>query len=119
MRAQLIAFVLTLASVPAWAQTSDPAPLPLEAQAAMRKGILAAKEQEWLIAIQSFEDARRTAPEAPEVLYNLGLAESKISGRELRAIAWFGAYLTAAPDAPNSAAVNEFIAALLLKSHGN
>ena len=61
------------------------AQLPPDAQAAMQKGILAAKEQEWEIAIQSFQEARKTAPNAPELFYNLGLAESKIPGRELRA----------------------------------
>src|SRR5471030_1849083 len=71
------------------------AELPPEAQEAVKKGIIAAKEQEWEIAIQSFQEARKTAPNAPELFYNLGLAESKIPGRELRAIAWFGAYLTA------------------------
>jgi len=54
----------------------------------MKKGLLAAKEQEWLIAIQSFQEARKSAPDAPLLFYNLGLAESKIPGRELRAIAW-------------------------------
>ena len=103
----------------AQAQMIAPAPLPPEAEAAMKKGIIAAKEQEWLIAIQSFQDARKTAPESPVVFYNLGLAESKIPGRELRAVAWFGAYLTASPDAPNAAAVNEFIAGLQIKNQGN
>jgi hypothetical protein len=69
------------------------AELPPDAQEAMKKGIMAAKEQEWEIAIQSFQEARKTAPIAPELFYNLGLAESKMPGRELRAIAWFGAYL--------------------------
>jgi len=98
---------------------ATPAPLPPEAQAAIKKGIIAAKEQEWLIAIQSFQEARKTAPNSPEVFYNLGLAESKLPGRELRAIAWFGAYLNASPNAPNDDAVNDFIAGLQIKSRGN
>jgi tetratricopeptide (TPR) repeat protein len=103
------------------AQTSAPASAPLspDAQEALKKGIIAAKEQEWEIAIRSFQDARRLAPDAPAIYYNLGLAESKIPGRELRAIAWFGAYLGAATNAPNAAAVNDFIAELQIKSEGN
>jgi tetratricopeptide (TPR) repeat protein len=114
----LVSLTLLL-SLPAQAQTTAATQLTPEAEAAMKKGIVAAKEQEWLIAIQSFQEARKIAPESPAVFYNLGLAESKIPGRELRAIAWFGAYLTAIPNAPNAAAVNDFIAALQIKNHGN
>jgi len=53
------------------------------------------------------------------VFLNLGLAESKIPGRELRAIAWFGAYLAARPGAPNAAAVKEAIAGLQIKAEGD
>ena len=90
-----------------------------EAQAAMKKGFLAAKEQEWEVAIKNFQEALKTAPNAPEVFYNLALAESKIPGREQRAIVCFGAYLAANPNAPNAAAVNEFISGLEIKSEGN
>jgi len=111
-----VGFALPIAAL---ARTTAPAPLPPAAQAALKKGIIAAKEQEWMIAIQCFQDARKAAPTAPELFYNLGLAESKIPGRELRAIAWFGAYLTADPNASNAAAVNDFIAGLQIKNHGN
>jgi len=90
-----------------------------EAQAAVKKGIIAAKEQEWQIAIQSFQDARKLAPDAPEVYYNLGLAESRIPGRELRAIAWFGAYLAATSNTSNATAVDDFISGLQIKNEGN
>src|SRR5437762_3013219 len=80
---------------------------------------MAAKQQEWEIAIRSFQEARKTAPDAPEVFYNLGLAESKMPGRELRAIAWFGAYLSATRNAPNAAAVKDKIAELQIKNEGN
>lgn len=99
--------------------TAAPSTLPSDAQAALKKGILATQEQEWLIAIQSFQDARKNAPNAPVLLYNLGLAESKIPGRELRAIAWFGAYLAVNPNAPNATGVNDAIAGLQIKNQGN
>ena len=101
------------------------AEMPPAAQEAMKKGVIAAKEKEWEIAIQSFHkalDIVRKAeiwPRPPEIFYNLGLAESKLPGRELRAIAWFGAYLSIATNAPNKAAVNDFITALQIKSEGN
>ncbi len=95
------------------------AELPPAAQAAFSKGVVAAQQQEWEIAVQSFQAARQAAPNAPEILYNLGLTESKMPGRELRAIAWFGAYLSADPKAANAKDVWAFIAALQVKDEGN
>jgi hypothetical protein len=86
-----------------------PATLSPKAQAALTKGLEAAKEQKWESAIKSFQDARKLSPNTPEIYYDLGLAESKIPGREIRAIAWFSAYLLANPNAPNAAAINEKI----------
>jgi isopentenyl diphosphate isomerase/L-lactate dehydrogenase-like FMN-dependent dehydrogenase len=85
------------------------AELPPEAQEAEHEGFIAAKNQEWVVAIKDFQKARETAPNAPELLKNLGLAESKIPGRELRAIAWFGAYLAANTNAPDTAALKDEI----------
>lgn len=101
------------------AQTTAPALLPPEAQEAVHKGVIAAKQQDYLLAARFFQDARKLAPDAPEIYYDLGLAESKIPGRELRAIAWFGAYLAASPDTPNAAEVKEQIDVLDVKSQSN
>ena len=101
------------------AQTATPATLPPAAQEALNNGILAAKLPDYLLAIRYFEEARKTAPKHPVIYLNLGLAESKISGRELRAIAWFGAYLVAYPGAPNAAAVKEQIAVLKVRNQSN
>ena len=95
------------------------AEVPPEAQPAFNKGVLAAQQQEWDIALQSFQDARKAAPTAPEIYYNLGLTESKIPGRELRAIAWLAAYLAADPAARNASAVKSAILGLLVKNEGN
>ena len=54
-------------------------------QQAISKGIIAARQQDYLLAIRYFQDARKIAPDAPEIHYDLGLAESKIPGRELGA----------------------------------
>jgi hypothetical protein len=95
------------------------AELPPDAQAAVKKGILAAKEQDYALAIRFFQDARKIAPDAPEIYYDLGLAESKIPGRELRAITWFGAYLAATHNPPNAAAVRDQIAAMDVRCQSN
>ncbi len=95
------------------------AELPPDAQSAMEKGVLAAQQQDFALAAKFFAEAREFAPEAPELLYNLGLAESKIPGRELRAIAWFGAYLAANPAAPNAKAVKKQMDALDVTSQIN
>lgn len=95
------------------------AEVPPEAQPAFDKGVLAAKQQEWDVALQSFKDARKIAPTAPEIYYNLGLTESKIPGRELRAIAWLTAYLAAEPTTPNATAVIREIDSLDIKSQSN
>ena len=84
-------------------------------QEAINNGIIATKVPDYLLAVRYFEEARKVAPQSPEIFFNLGLAESKIPGRELRAICWFGAYLTAAPDAPNTAAVKEQMKILFIK----
>ena len=114
------ALLIILAAV---AFASIPAPsvadVPPEAQGAFNKGVLAAQQQEWVIALQSFQDARKIAPTSPEIYYNLGLTESKIPGRELRAIAWLAAYLAAEPAAPNASEVKTAILGLLVKNEGN
>jgi tetratricopeptide (TPR) repeat protein len=105
--------------VVAMAQTNAPAPLQPAAQEALNKGIIAAKLPDYLLAIRYFEDARKLAPGAPVIYLNLGLAESKIPGRELRAIAWLGAYLAASPNAPNAVAVKEQITLLDVRNQSN
>jgi tetratricopeptide (TPR) repeat protein len=92
------------------------AELPPTAQEALNKGFIAAKVPDYLLAIRYFEEARKLAPDAPEIYFNLGLAESKIPGRELRAMAWFGAYLAANPAAANASAIREQLDTLEVKS---
>jgi hypothetical protein len=116
-------FIFVTAPDAGWGQASAPAvpaaALPAAAQEALNKGIIAAKVPDYLLAIRYLEEARKLAPTAPVIFMNLGIAESKIPGRELRAIAWFGAYLAATPDAPNAAAVKEQIAVLEVKNQSN
>jgi tetratricopeptide (TPR) repeat protein len=88
------------------------AALPPAAQQAVDEGILRGKQGDHKRAVACFQEARRAAPEAPEVFFYLGVAESKLPGRELRALAWFGAYRSAKPG-PSNPAVDRQILALL------
>ena len=97
--------LVVFGAMPGLSQTAANEPLPAAAQAAINNGINAAKESDYRTAIRHFEEARKIAPNAPTVLYDMGLAESNIPGRELRAIAWLGAYLAANPAVSNKAAV--------------
>src|ERR1022692_558139 len=71
--------------------------LPPPAKEAVEKGLSAAGQKEWKLAIRYFEEARKAALHSPVALYNLALAEMQIPGRELRAVAFFEAYLLGAP----------------------
>ena len=95
------------------------AQLPPAAQEALDNGIIAAKVPDYVLAIRYFEDARKIAPDAPVIYFNLGLAESKIPGRELRAICWFAAYLAADPQSSNTASIKEQIQISKIKSQSN
>jgi len=90
-----------------------------DAREAINKGIMAAKLPDYLLAIRFFEEARKLAPQSPEIFFNLGLAESKVPGRELRAVCWFSAYLAANPNEPNAAAVKDQINVLDIKALSN
>jgi hypothetical protein len=93
--------------------------LPPDAQSAVKNGIIAAQQQDYLLALRYFQEARKIDPDAPEIYGDLGMAESKIPGRELRAIVWFGAYLAANPNAANAAAVRDEMERLDVKSQSN
>lgn len=96
------------------------AQLPPQAQEALDKGIIAAKVPDYLLAIRYFEEARKLAPDdSPIILLNMGIAESRLHGRELRAMAWFGAYLASAPAAANAGAVRDEIKVLSIRAQSN
>ncbi len=111
--------LLTIAPALAWGQGNASPPLPPTAQDAVDKGIVAAKKADYLLAIRFFEEARKVAPMAPPIYLNLGLAESRVPGRELRAMAWFGAYLAAYPNSPSAAAVRAQVTQLDMTNQGN
>lgn len=87
-------------------------PKPVVPESPYESGLTAAKQKDWEHALEFFLTAQETDPYAPKVLFNLGLVSEKIPGRELRAMAWFQAYLLAAPDAPDASAVRAELARL-------
>jgi hypothetical protein len=101
------------------AQTTNESTLPPKAQAAVKKGLGAAKQAEWTVAIRYFNEARQAAPDSPVPLVNLGLAESQLPGHELRAVCWFEAYLILVPTAVNAPAVRQQISDLETRAEGN
>jgi len=102
-------FCLILLAVCSIAQAQqDKGPSPKATQEAFKQGVLAAQKQQWLSALRYFEEARKAVPLAPEILFNLGLTEAEIPGRELRSLAWFKAYLAAVPDGPNTKMIIDY-----------
>lgn len=95
------------------------APLPPAAQESFDKGVRAARQQEWKLAVRYLDEARQAAPDDPVIHYNLALAEAQLSGREYRAIAWFESYLALRPQAENVAAVRSQISDLELRGEAN
>jgi len=95
----IVAFVVTPPS--ALAQSA----LTPEAKSALQEGVAAAKSKNWDSAQRHFDAALAAAPEAPEVLFSLGLLYDRKGGAELVASLWYRAYLAALPAAPNQTQV--------------
>ena len=107
--------ILFLASLSTRALAQIPATQPDD----VANGTQAFQEGNYLLAIQYFQSAQAKSPDSPALLFDLGLAESQIPGRELRAICWLEAYIAAKPFAPNRAAILEQVQALDSKSRSN
>jgi hypothetical protein len=112
-------FLAMILPMDSFAQTTNVTTMPPKAQAAMKKGLDAAKLQEWTVAIRYFNEAHQSAPDSPVPLVNLGLAESQLPGHELRAVCWFEAYLILVPAAVNAPAVRQQISNLETRVKGN
>lgn len=132
MRTVTAVLILFVAVTPAFSQTERsgnkttaatasapvPPPLPPDAKAALDLGLAAVKQQSWPLAIKYFAQAREKAPWDPTLLFDLGLAEAKAGGRELRALNWMNAYLALSPNAPNRSQVQQETAALDIAVQG-
>ena len=71
----------------AFAQTT----LPPKAQKAMTRGMAAAEQQEWDLAIKYFSEAQEAAPTSPRALFNLALAYYSAGDHEVSAVIFFRA----------------------------
>jgi tetratricopeptide (TPR) repeat protein len=100
---QAIVFLCALSIIPAFAE------IPAEAKPAMELGMQAAKQGDYFAAVSHFEEANKIAPDSSEIYYNAGLAESKIPGREYRAIAWLGFFLSNNTASPKASTVKQLI----------
>lgn len=76
------------------------------------RALLAVKDQEWKMALDNLLAAQENEPRSPTILFNLGLTSEKLPGHELRALAWFQAYLLVAPESPDAMAVRNEITRL-------
>jgi tetratricopeptide (TPR) repeat protein len=107
----LLFFLCVAPGKGAIAQQGD-ASLSQDEQTATARGLAAAAQEEWEIAVKHFEEAQKAAPTSPHTLLNLALGYEKMGGRELAAIAWFRAYVALAPKAANVDQVRSKIAEL-------
>jgi len=81
------------------------------AQSSLDQGLQAAQRQDYVAAKKFFSQAALDQPGDPRPLFNLGLTHAKLSN-DTAAMAWFEAYLAAAPNAENAAQVRAQITQL-------
>lgn len=94
---------------------AQPVNLAPDVQEAMKKGLAAAKQQDWNSAIKYFKEAQGKAPLEPAVIFNLALAYDKAGGREFPSLIWYKAYLILGPGAANAGQVRQRMAELEVK----
>jgi tetratricopeptide (TPR) repeat protein len=86
-----------------------------EAEVNYERGIAAAEQGEWKLAVEYFNKAQWKAVGSPEGLFNLALACSNAGGRDVLAIAWFRTYLAASSDSANAEQVRKEILKLEIR----
>jgi hypothetical protein len=97
-----------------------------QAKDAFEKGLAAAGQTEWIVAADNFNKAWKINKQSltpwktePEIIFNWGLAESKIPGRELQAITCFNLFLdVAGKEAANTEAVRKEKVLLEVREEG-
>ncbi|MFH0787168.1 MAG: tetratricopeptide repeat protein, partial [Pseudomonadota bacterium] len=76
-------------------------------QDAMARGLAAAKQQDFVLAVKYFNQAKAADLYSPHVQFNLALAYEKAGGKELLAIASYRSFLAIAPQAANAEQVRK------------
>ncbi len=87
-----------------------------EVEDALKRGFAMAQRERWNLAIRYFSNAQEMAPTDPVVLFNLALANDRAPGRNVIAVAWYRAYLAAAPNAKNAEKVRNRVVDLEIES---
>ena len=106
----LIFFVLTglIQISPSSYGESPDSSVPPEAEQSFERGMAAVDQKEWRLASEYFAKAEELAPLVPDILYNLGVAHSKV-GNEILASLWLRAYLEVAPNSSKAQVVRQEI----------
>ncbi len=91
----LLGLVAFLSAQAASAQSA----MPTKAETTLKLGLAAAQRRDWSAALKNFQDALNLAPAATQIVFDLGLANDKMGGHPLAALAWYSAYLALAPNA--------------------
>ena len=107
----LFAIIISCVVLLVGLRAQDTSALPPEAQKEFDRGLAAAEQKQWDLAVRHFADAQKSARTSPQVLFNLGLAYGK-AGHLLPGIVWLHAYLAAVPQAANADAVRKEITRL-------
>jgi hypothetical protein len=101
-----LVFLITTAAPSAFSQE-----LPEALKMSFDKGMAAAGQNEWDLAIKYFSEVEKGQPFYFPVYFNLALAHSK-AGHELAAMAWFRAYLLSVPKAPEKTQIEKELTSL-------
>ena len=103
-------FIILLIPLLSIATNAFGAGIPEEARRYMMRGVaaieMAKTPADYILAAQEFEQARKLAPDYPDVYFNLGNVQSKL-GDFASAIKSFQRYLELAPKSPDAAKVRE------------
>ena len=75
--------------------------------------------QDWPLAVRYFSEARKAAPAAPQVIFNLALACDKAGGRDLPAVALYRACLASTPGAANAAQIQARVLELEVRAESD
>ncbi len=89
------------------------------ARAEIDRGVAATQRKDFASAIEHFQRAREDAPYAAEPLLDLALACDGAGGREVPAMLWYHAYLSANPDAADAPYARAKIAELTARAQAN
>ncbi len=111
MKKALMVFLAAALFLTGTAPSAFSQELPEALQMSFDKGMAAAGQNEWDLAIKYFSEVEKGQPFYFPVYFNLALAHSK-AGHELAAMAWFRAYILSVPKAPERTQIEKELTSL-------